>query len=408
MMRTGRDIGAVMLPPMPARLVLAVLLAGSLAVPTVAHAQSGAGLPSDEAREANPRGYDDIMDDVNAVIDAMEGGSDASGAAATEATAGATGDGTAEGGAPAGAADTGGGAATQMRDQALTGDGAQTNGAQNNGALQDGLRQDGVPADQMPADGSVPATGSGAARNGRAASAPSDAPSPQPARQGPAQHSPVVVELFTAQGCAACPPADDLLSDLAVRGDVLALSWNVDYWDYLGWPDPFARPAFSKRQKGYNVAAGSRMLFTPQIIVGGEAAINRPRPADLMSAIRSQQAEPDHVAISHRRSGRRSEIELTPMGALPRDIAVRLIRYLPYRETEVQAGENSGRRLGMRNIVAASEILAMWDGRAAMRLTVTLGAGKAADLPGDTRHAILVQQQRGDLPGEIFAAIPLD
>ncbi len=236
----------------------------------------------------------------------------------------------------------------------------------------------------------------------------SDAQLAPRSRQGPHARSPVVVELFTAQGCAACPPADDLLADLADRRDVLALSWHVDYWDYLGWSDDFARPEFSLRQRGYNLNWGGRSLFTPQIVVGGETPIAQIRPADVSMAIDMERAEGDHVAITRRETGNRREIELTPQGPLPPSIAVQLIRYLPEREVEVHDGENRGRRLVLRNVVAASEVLATWDGRAPLRLTVTLGAGRAANLPADTRHALIVQHMKGKRPAEIFAAVPLD
>ncbi|WBU57065.1 DUF1223 domain-containing protein [Paracoccus sediminicola] len=230
----------------------------------------------------------------------------------------------------------------------------------------------------------------------------------QGAAPGPHRRSPVVVELFTAEGCAACPPAQDLLADLSGRGDVLVLSWHVDYWDYLGWSDSFARPEFSARQKAYNLSRGARSLFTPQIIVGGEMAIDMPRPADLMSAIRQQRDEGDHVTVAYEQEGARRRVELTPRGSLPSDNAVQLIRYLPRRSVEVDSGENSGRLLELRNVVAAAEILAEWDGAAPIRLTVTLGAGRSTNLPQDTRHALIVQDMRGGMPGEIFAAVPLD
>ena len=226
--------------------------------------------------------------------------------------------------------------------------------------------------------------------------------------QGPRTPSPIVVELFTAQGCDACPPAEEMLGGLQGRPDVLVLSWHVDYWDYLGWADDFARPEFSLRQKGYNLNWGARSLFTPQIVVGGETPIDLPRPADVAAAIDFERAEGDHVTIIRRESGPRREIELIPQGPLPPSIAVQLIRYLPERIVEVHDGENRGRKLALRNVVAASEVLATWDGRAPLRLTVTLGAGRAANLPADTRHALIVQHMKGKRPSEIFAAILLD
>src|SRR4051794_13625985 len=78
-----------------------------------------------------------------------------------------------------------------------------------------------------------------------------------------------VVELFTSQGCASCPPADALLSELAKRPNVIALSFPVDYWDYLGWKDTLAQPAFTARQRGYAHLRGDRQVYTPQLIVNG-------------------------------------------------------------------------------------------------------------------------------------------
>ncbi|MDO5604251.1 MAG: DUF1223 domain-containing protein [Paracoccus sp. (in: a-proteobacteria)] len=229
-----------------------------------------------------------------------------------------------------------------------------------------------------------------------------------PARQGPRIPSPVVVELFTAQGCGGCPPAQDLLGDLAARRDVLALSWHVDYWDYLGWPDSFARPEFSNRQKGYNRLRGARALFTPQFVIGGEMAINESRPADLMAAIRHEMAEGDHISVTQRVSGARTEIELTPLGTLPSGIAVQLVRYLPRRSVEIGAGDNNGRVLQMHNVVVASEVLARWDGKAPLRLSVTLGAGAPRSLPADTRHVLIVQHMPKEMPAEILATVRLD
>ena len=85
-----------------------------------------------------------------------------------------------------------------------------------------------------------------------------------------AESRPVVVELFTSQGCSSCPPADAFLHELSQRDDVIALALHVDYWDYIGWKDIFAQPAFTKRQKAYAKAGGRRSVYTPQMIIGGQ------------------------------------------------------------------------------------------------------------------------------------------
>src|SRR5262245_26742443 len=85
----------------------------------------------------------------------------------------------------------------------------------------------------------------------------------------PAAADPVLVELFTSQGCSSCPPADLYLGELAQRTDVVALAFHVDYWDYIGWRDKFAKPEYTKRQKDYVDALEVRMVYTPQMVVDG-------------------------------------------------------------------------------------------------------------------------------------------
>ena len=97
--------------------------------------------------------------------------------------------------------------------------------------------------------------------------------------------SPVVVELFTSQGCSSCPPADALLHELAGRDDVIALALHVDYWDYIGWEDAFADPAHTQRQRQYALEAGRRSVYTPQMVINGQTAIVGTKPMALSEAI---------------------------------------------------------------------------------------------------------------------------
>ena len=79
----------------------------------------------------------------------------------------------------------------------------------------------------------------------------------------------VVVELFTSQGCSSCPPAEAFLGELATRPNVVALEFHVDYWDYIGWQDPFGSPAYTKRQRGYSASMGTPYVYTPQMVIQG-------------------------------------------------------------------------------------------------------------------------------------------
>src|SRR5690606_22590059 len=93
------------------------------------------------------------------------------------------------------------------------------------------------------------------------------------------------VELFTSQGCSSCPKADALFSELGKRDDLIALAWHVDYWDYIGWPDTFADPDNSDRQRAYAQSWGSSRIYTPQLVVNGAKGVVGSREKDVANAI---------------------------------------------------------------------------------------------------------------------------
>ncbi|MGR3543325.1 MAG: DUF1223 domain-containing protein [Paracoccus sp. (in: a-proteobacteria)] len=221
---------------------------------------------------------------------------------------------------------------------------------------------------------------------------------------------PVVVELFTAQGCSTCPPADAMLEKMAAMPGVLPLSFNVDYWDYLGWTDSFASPDFTRRQEGYARASGEHALYTPQIIVDGRDTAVAPGPAQLMAMIDENRISPAMLSVQRESGDDGERIELTPLSDLGGPVVVVLVRYAPNRAVEVTAGENSGRVVSYTNVVLSISKLAKWDGTAPLRLNVRPDESGPQDFPPDTRHVLLVQRGIGpdELPGPILAAIKLD
>ena len=179
------------------------------------------------------------------------------------------------------------------------------------------------------------------------------------AAPGPAQ--PVVLELFTSQGCSSCPPADSAVAKAADRPDVIALSFSVTYWDHLGWKDTFARPEFTDRQVAYNKALGQGAPYTPEVVAGGRAGGvgNTPRAVDQLIAQGRTQA----TTMVTAQAGKVS----VAAGVAPRRGAdVWLVSYDPrVIQVPVKAGENGGKTLPQRNVVRGLKRLGAWTGQAA-------------------------------------------
>src|SRR5215468_4014633 len=102
--------------------------------------------------------------------------------------------------------------------------------------------------------------------------------------------SPVVVELFTSEGCSSCPPADAVLAQLqqtqpVAGAEVIALGEHVDYWNYIGWSDPFSAPVFSQRQNDYTNAFGAFSVYTPQMVVDGQTEFVGSKMSKALDAI---------------------------------------------------------------------------------------------------------------------------
>ncbi len=207
---------------------------------------------------------------------------------------------------------------------------------------------------------------------------------------------PVVVELFTSQGCSSCPPADEMLVELAQRDDVIALGLHVDYWDYIGWADAFAQPGFTSRQQSYAVEFGDRMVYTPQFVVGGRARIVGAKPMQVMQAVLDQTEAPSSVGLEVTRDGDTLRISARSLAADPTPMLVQLVRYHPEKVVEIERGENAGKRLRYANVVTSWQVLVRWTGADDLVLD--------APVPGEDRSVVIVQ---ADGPGAILASAAL-
>lgn len=170
-----------------------------------------------------------------------------------------------------------------------------------------------------------------------------------------------VVELFTSEGCSSCPPADRLLRSLVETArtndqPIYALSFHVDYWNRLGWEDPYSKSAFSRRQRRYSQALGVD-TYTPQAVVNGKRAMVGSRAGQVRSAIESARANPARVNVDLRVETNEDDCEVTYQltDAPPQDATLRLAVVERGLSQKVTRGENAGRTLRHANVVRTFE-----------------------------------------------------
>lgn len=175
-----------------------------------------------------------------------------------------------------------------------------------------------------------------------------------------AETRPVVVELFTSQGCSSCPPAEAFMRELAARPDLVALEWHVDYWDDLHagasgtWKDPFSSPDHTRRQRTYNKALlGKSSAYTPQLVIDGaeETVGSRRAEIERLIADRPRAEQGARIAFAPAESG----LAVTAEG--PPGATVRLVRFAKALVTRVQAGENDGKTLAEAHVVRSQQVL---------------------------------------------------
>ncbi|MGI3171570.1 DUF1223 domain-containing protein [Pseudooceanicola sp. C21-150M6] len=212
-----------------------------------------------------------------------------------------------------------------------------------------------------------------------------------------AEDRPVVVELFTSQGCSSCPPADAFLGLLAPRDDVIALAFHVDYWDYIGWKDIFGSPVNSARQKAYAKHAGRRAIYTPQMIVDGKADVVGTHPMDVTDLIAQYRETPRTIDLDIERvPPDLVEISARALRSHTKPLLVQIVRYQPEAHVKIDRGENAGHKLTYSNIVTDWKIVGEWDGARPYSARV--------QAPGDAPVVVLIQRMG---PGAIEAAARL-
>ena len=192
--------------------------------------------------------------------------------------------------------------------------------------------------------------------------------------------APTVAELFTSEGCSTCPSADELLGELKERQFVLPLSYHVDYWDYIGWKDRFAKPEFTSRQRAYAEAQGNRMVYTPQMGVAGAIdAVGSDRKA-VNRALKNAFTRNTMYSIKVLRQSDGTVIARFPEAAIGLPATIWLVTYVKRVESNVTRGENAGRTLVSHNVVRSIQRVGVWRGEA-LDLPIVLDKEAVEDEP---------------------------
>ena len=185
-------------------------------------------------------------------------------------------------------------------------------------------------------------------------------------RLNAASPPPAIIELFTSQGCSSCPPADAFMEELMAMDRIIAMSFNVDYWDYLGWRDTLASPANSQRQYSYAKTRGDMDVYTPQIIIDGNTHFVGSSKSVVKAAIERSLKSTRSTWIPMAMTGTAKEIavfvDAVPAGMHAQDATVWIMAIAPEVAVKIERGENAGRDMVYRNVVRKLVPAGMWHG----------------------------------------------
>ncbi|MBX4869015.1 thioredoxin family protein [Rhizobium bangladeshense] len=200
-----------------------------------------------------------------------------------------------------------------------------------------------------------------------------------------------VVELFTSQGCSSCPPADAAFRKLVNQGDVIALAYHIDYWNYLGWADTLSSKENTERQYGYARTMGRSNVYTPQVIVNGRGHLAGADLNGINSRIDSYSSEGNGLTVPISAAMRGDELEIN-IGAGQGKANVVMVYFDKEKTINVEKGENSGKKISYLHSVTNVETVGMWDGKATS-LTLPASVLQRPQLEG---CAILLQTATAD------------
>ena len=211
-----------------------------------------------------------------------------------------------------------------------------------------------------------------------------------------------VIELFTSQGCSSCPPADQLVGQLAKDPSLVAMSLPIDYWDYLGWKDTLATPGHTARQRGYAQVRGDRAVYTPQVVVNGVVHVQGSDNAAIDRAIAQtrQQAGTMSVPVMLTIEGGRINVSVPGSAEARSGAEIWLCPITKSVPVAITRGENRGQTLTYYNVARRWVKLGDWHG---MTRSWSL---PVSDLDAEQTNSVAVLVQAGEVakPGRMLGA----
>jgi len=209
--------------------------------------------------------------------------------------------------------------------------------------------------------------------------------------------APVVVELYTSQGCSSCPPADALFGEIVRQPGVVALGFHVDYWNYIGWHDPFSSKKFTYRQKQYAMSFRQTGVYTPQIVVQGKRGeVGSDRAAVMAAIADAKKAKPMATVAIEKLGGDRLRA-VVRAGSEAKGADIWLALFDRRHTTKILRGENEGKTLTNVHVVREWRKLGRFEGEKAEFDLV------AANEKGDKRAGVAVVVQQ-PMAGPILGA----
>lgn len=175
--------------------------------------------------------------------------------------------------------------------------------------------------------------------------------------------APVLVELFTSQGCSSCPPADKLAAKLKSMPGVIVASLNVDYWDYLGWHDTLAKPEYTQRQMDYAHDRGDNEVYTPQMVVNGAWRAVGSDQSSVEALIETARTKPLATELGLAIDDMEVTISMGNGAEIP-EATLWLMAIAPNVDVKIERGENTGSSIAYSNVVRNLVPAGMWNGKA--------------------------------------------